>query len=116
MEHLHEQDAVQVRLLSLSPLFILTNKTRYPAIIGILLAVLLALLALYCALRFLSCCCCDCLSGGRYRPRSKKRHGNRHRYADLANSPYSTAAYQQQQQQQAPMGTIVGSVGERPPR
>ncbi|KAI4117639.1 MAG: hypothetical protein LQ345_002177 [Seirophora villosa] len=88
------------------------TQCKYPAIIGILLAVFLALLALYCALRFLSCCCCDCLSGGRYR-HPKKSH--RHRYADLANSPYDTAGLQQQQQ--APMGTVgFAGGGERPPR
>ncbi|KAL8756115.1 MAG: hypothetical protein Q9184_004595 [Pyrenodesmia sp. 2 TL-2023] len=79
------------------------NKTkRYPAIIGIILALALALLALYCLLRFLSCCCCDCLSGGRYRRHGKSR--KHHKYADLHATPYTgyqgaaNTGYNQQQQ------------------
>ncbi|KAL9615226.1 MAG: hypothetical protein Q9167_000320 [Letrouitia subvulpina] len=54
---------------------------KWPAIIGIVLAVLVALTALYCCCRCLSCCCCDCLSGGRYRRQTK------HKYADLSEQP-----------------------------
>ncbi|KAL8943417.1 MAG: hypothetical protein Q9216_001055 [Gyalolechia sp. 2 TL-2023] len=59
---------------------------KYPAIIGIVLGILIALACLYCLFRFLSCCCCDCLSGGRYQRSSRKR---KHRYADLGASPYT---------------------------
>ncbi|KAL8930483.1 MAG: hypothetical protein Q9208_000667 [Pyrenodesmia sp. 3 TL-2023] len=58
---------------------------KYPAIIGLILALALACLALYCLLRFLSCCCCDCLSGGRYRHNRRKHH----KYTDLHASPYT---------------------------
>lgn len=57
---------------------------KWPAIIGIVVAVLVACAALYCCCRCLSCCCCDCLSGGRYRRGPKK-----HKYADLSSSSSS---------------------------
>ncbi|KAI4164935.1 MAG: hypothetical protein LQ342_001568 [Letrouitia transgressa] len=56
---------------------------KWPAIVAILVAVLVACTALYCCCRCLSCCCCDCLSGGRYRRGPKK-----HRYADLSSPPH----------------------------
>ncbi|KAL9036180.1 MAG: hypothetical protein Q9214_006252 [Letrouitia sp. 1 TL-2023] len=55
---------------------------KWPAIIAIVVAVLIACTALYCCCRCLSCCCCDCLSGGRYRRGQKK-----HKYADLSSPP-----------------------------
>ncbi|KAL8999219.1 MAG: hypothetical protein Q9169_001884 [Polycauliona sp. 2 TL-2023] len=63
---------------------------KWPAILGILLAILVLLTCTYFFLRCLSCCCCDCLSGGRYQKRRK------HRYTDLHSSPYNqtTTAYQ----------------------
>ncbi|KAL8831526.1 MAG: hypothetical protein Q9170_005256 [Blastenia crenularia] len=57
---------------------------KYPAIIGIILALLVFVTCTYLLFRFLSCCCCDCLSGGRYRRSSRK-----HKYADLGASPYT---------------------------
>ncbi|KAL8641460.1 MAG: hypothetical protein Q9228_001723 [Teloschistes exilis] len=69
------------------------HTNRYPAILGIILAVLVILGCVYIALRCLSCCCCDCLSGGRYHRK------NKYKYVDLHSSPY-----QQRQQQQAPPG------------
>ncbi|KAL8911456.1 MAG: hypothetical protein Q9171_003389 [Xanthocarpia ochracea] len=62
---------------------------KWPAILGIILAVLFVLTCIYCLLRCLSCCCCDCLSGGRYQRGGKRRH--RHKYADLHSPPYDTA-------------------------
>ncbi|KAL9600749.1 MAG: hypothetical protein Q9219_002990 [cf. Caloplaca sp. 3 TL-2023] len=87
------------------------KKIRYPAIIGIVLAVLVALACLYCLFRFLSCCCCDCLSGGRYqRSSSSRRH--KHKYADLhASSPY--AGGYQPTANPGMMGPAYG--GEPPP-
>ncbi|KAL9578830.1 MAG: hypothetical protein Q9212_005471 [Teloschistes hypoglaucus] len=60
--------------------------TIYPAILGIILAVLVILGCVYIALRCLSCCCCDCLSGGRYHRK------NKYKYADLHSSPYQQQA------------------------
>ncbi|KAI4247501.1 MAG: hypothetical protein L6R40_001449 [Gallowayella cf. fulva] len=60
--------------------------SRWPAILGILLAIILLLTLTYFFLRCLSCCCCDCLSGGRYRRAGGKR--KQYKYADLHSSPY----------------------------
>ncbi|KAL8659573.1 MAG: hypothetical protein Q9226_000354 [Calogaya cf. arnoldii] len=63
---------------------------KWPAILAILLGILVLLTCTYFLLRCLSCCCCDCLSGGRY------RRNRKHKYADLHSSPYNntTTAYQ----------------------
>ncbi|KAL8727766.1 MAG: hypothetical protein Q9166_005821 [cf. Caloplaca sp. 2 TL-2023] len=58
---------------------------KWPAILGIILAILVILTCTYFLLRCLSCCCWDCLSGGRYQ-RGKRKH----KYADLHSSPYDT--------------------------
>ncbi|KAI4235196.1 MAG: hypothetical protein LQ349_003312 [Xanthoria aureola] len=80
---------------------------KWPAILGILLGILVLLTCTYFLLRCLSCCCCDCLSGGRYR-----RGGRKHKYADLHAAPYGTGAVTTYQSPLAPPGYPTG---QQPP-
>ncbi|KAL8890715.1 MAG: hypothetical protein Q9215_002159 [Flavoplaca cf. flavocitrina] len=75
---------------------------KWPAILGILLAVLLLLTCTYFLLRCLSCCCCDCLSGGRY------QRNRKHKYVDLHSSPYNHNANTAYQPPTAPPGYPAG--------
>lgn len=75
---------------------------RWPAILGILLAILLLLTCTYVLLRCLSCCCCDCLSGGRY------QRNRKHKYADLHSSPYNHNNNTAYQAPVAPPGYLAG--------